>query len=178
MGNTSSLVTVLSSTVPTPSLVTTEPHLTSTLSFSTTKPRMLTETSTTQPAGMLPSHALTPVLTTVLHTSWRMSTTTATPRTVTTTSKSPTLTTVTFCPSNLTITTETPMLSKTSQPTSVLSQILRTTGVTNTLTMDHSPSLLVMPFSVNFSRSLLSNNPVTLVSSQCGHQPSLTKSNT
>merc|ERR1712157_329942 len=105
----------------------------------------------------------------------RMSTTTATPRTVTTTSKSPTLTTVTFCPSNLTITTETPMPSKTSQPTSVLSQLLRTTGVTNTQMMVHSPSPSVMPFSVNFSRSLLSNNPVTLVSSQCGHQPSLTK---
>merc|ERR1712157_440977 len=175
MGHTSSLVTVLSSTVPTPSLVTTEPHLTSTLLFSSTKPRMPMETSTTQPAGMLPSHALTPVLTTVLHTSWRMSTTTVTPRTVTTTSKSPTLTTVTFCPSNLTITTETPMPFKTSQPTSVLSQPLKTTGVTNTLTMVHSPSPLVMPFSVNFSRSLLSNNPVTLVSSQCGHQPSLTK---
>merc|ERR1711897_68612 len=68
--------------------------------------------------------------------------------------------------------------SKTSQPPSVLSQPLRTTGVTNTLTMVHSPSPSVMPFSVNFSRSLLSNNPVTLVSSQCGHQPSLTKSNT
>merc|ERR1712157_689551 len=163
MGHTSSLVTVLSSTVPTPSLVTTEPHLTSTLSFSSTKPRMPMETSTTQPAGMLPSHALTPVLTTVLHTSWRMSTTTVT------------LTTVTFCPSNLTITTETPMPSKTSQPTSVLSQPLRTTGVTNTQMMVHSPSLLVMPFSVNFSRSLLSNNLVKLVSSQCGHQPSLTK---
>merc|ERR1712048_408505 len=155
MGNTSSLVTVLSSPVPTPSLVTTEPHPMSTLSFSSTKPRMPTETSTTQPAGMPPSTALTPVLTTVDHTSWRMSTTTVTPRTVTTTFKSPTLTT--------------------SQPTSVLSQPLRTTGVTNTLTMVHSPSLLVMPFSVNFSRSLLSNNPVTLVSSQCGHQPSLTK---
>merc|ERR1712198_227776 len=105
----------------------------------------------------------------------RMSTTTATPRTVTWASKSPTLTTVTFCPSNLTITTETPMLSKTSQPTSVLSQLLRTTGVANTQMMVHSPSPSVMPFSVNFSRSLLSNNLVTLVSSQCGHQPSLTK---
>merc|ERR1712178_624976 len=125
--------------------VMTEPHPMSTLSFSSTKPRMPTETSTTQPAGMLPSHALTPVLTTVLHTSWR------------------------------TITTETPMLSKTSQPTSVLSQLLRTTGVTNTQMMVHSPSPSVMPFSVNFSRSLLSNNLVTLVSSQCGHQPSLTK---
>merc|ERR1712178_578591 len=155
--------------------VMTEPHPMSTLSFSSTKPRMPTETLTTQPAGMLPSHALTPVLTTVLHTSWRTSTTTVTPRTVTTTSKSPTLTTVTFCPSNLTITTETPMLSKTSQPTSVLSQLLRTTGVTNTQMMVHSPSPSVTPFSVNFSRSLLSNNPVTLVSSQCGHQPSLTK---
>merc|ERR1719410_2822950 len=136
------------------------------------------ETSTTQPVGMLPSHALTPVLTTVPHTSWRMSTTTVTPRAVTTTSKSPTLTTVTFCPSNLTATTETPMPFKTSQPTSVLSQPLRTTGVTNTQMMVHSPSLLVMPFSVNFSRSPLSNNPVKLMSSQCGHQPSLTKYNT
>merc|ERR1712176_1144428 len=94
--HTSSLVTVLSLLVPTPSLVTTELHPMSTLSFSSTKPRMPTETSTTQPAGMLPSTALTPVLTTEPHTSLRTSTTTATPRTVTTTSKSPMLTTVTF----------------------------------------------------------------------------------
>merc|ERR1712113_505782 len=94
--STSSLVTVLSLTVPIPSLVSTVPHPMSTLSFSSHNPRMLTETSTTQPAGMPPSHALTPALTTPDHSSWRMSTTTVTPRTVTTISKSPTLTTVTF----------------------------------------------------------------------------------
>merc|ERR1712147_298241 len=64
---------------------------------------------------------------------------------------------------------------KTSPPTSVPLPPLVTPGVTNTPTMDHSPSLLVMPFSVNFSRSPLSNNQATPVSSQCGHHPSPTK---
>merc|ERR1712008_667238 len=47
-----------------------------------------------------PSHALIPALTTPDLSSWRTSTTTATPRTATTTSRSPTLTTVTFSPSS------------------------------------------------------------------------------
>merc|ERR1712106_972857 len=90
--STSSLVTVLSSTVTTPSPVTTVPHPMSTSFFSSLNQLMPMETSTTPPAGMLPSHALTPPDLS----SWRTSTTTATPRTATTTSRSPTLTTVTF----------------------------------------------------------------------------------
>merc|ERR1712060_805856 len=64
------------------------------------QPRMPIETSTTPPAGMPQSHALTPALTTPYLCSWRTSTTTATPRTATTTPRSPTLTTVTFSPSS------------------------------------------------------------------------------
>merc|ERR1712147_192450 len=101
--------------------------------------------------------------------------TTATPRTATTTSRSPTLTTVTFSPSTWATTTVTDGVPKTSPPTSVPLPPLVTPGVTNTPTMDHSPSPLVMPFSVNFSRSPLSNNQATPVSSQCGHHPSPTK---
>merc|ERR1712137_1488606 len=98
--STCSLVTVLSSTVPTPSLVTTVPHPMSTSSSSSHRPLMPMETLTTPPAGMPQSHALTPALTTPDLFSWRTSTTTATPRTATTTSRSPTLTTVTFSPSS------------------------------------------------------------------------------
>merc|ERR1712179_772508 len=72
----------------------------STSSSSSHRPRMPMETSTTPPAGMPQSHALTPAPTTPDLFSWRTSTTTATPRTATTTSKSPTLTTVTFSPSS------------------------------------------------------------------------------
>merc|ERR1711935_738480 len=85
--STSSLVTVLSSTVTTPSPVTTVPHLMSTSLFSSLNQLMPMETSTTPPAGMLPSHALIPALTPPDLSSWRTSTTTATPRTATTTSR-------------------------------------------------------------------------------------------
>merc|ERR1739838_423328 len=170
--STSLPVTVLSSTVRNHSLVSTEPHPMSTLSFSSLKPRTVMAVSTTQPAGMLQSIASIPVPTPPVHFSWRMSTITVTPRTVTTTFKSPTLTTVTFRPSNLTIMPVTPLPSKTFPLTSVLSVPPVRTGVTNTLTMVHSPLLLVMPFSVNFSKSPLFNNLVTLVSCPCGNHQS------
>merc|ERR1712158_236448 len=64
---------------------------------------------------------------------------------------------------------------RTSTTTSVWFPLRPTSGATHTPTMDHSPSPLVMPFSVNFSRSPLSNNQATPVSSQCGHHPSPTK---
>merc|ERR1712088_398840 len=154
--STSLPATVLSSTAPTPSLVSTAPHPMSTSSSSSHRPRMPMETSTTPPAGMPQSHALTPALTTPDLCSWRTSTTTATPRTATTT-------TVRNGP------------PRTSPPTSVWFPLRPTSGATHTPTMDHSPSPLVMPFSVNFSRSPLSNNQATPVSSQCGHHPSPTK---
>merc|ERR1712147_125604 len=161
--STCSPVTVLSSTAPIHSPVSTVPHPMSTSSSSSHRPRMPMETSTTPPAGMPQSHALTPALTTPDLFSWRTSTTTATPRTATTTSRLPTLTTVTDG------------LPKTSPPTSARFPLSPTSGATHTPTMDHSLSPLVMPFSVNFSRSPLSNNQATPVSSQCGHHPSPTK---
>merc|ERR1712176_987688 len=164
-----SLVMVLSSLVPTLSLVSMVSLVPSIWLFSSNKTAHPVN-ATTQPAGMPPSTVSTMVQPQLVFSSWKPSMITEVPKVVMSTSK--------LLESTKVIPSQSiwpDSLAKTSLLHSELSLPHQTHGVTNTLMMVLSPSKLLSTLSVIFSKSQSPNNQDKHHLLTCGNHQSPTK---